>query len=1120
MRHAARRSAYPTLAGTLIALATLAPASAMAQAQPDAALWSDLRPVQGLIGARAQIVRTWREDLGGVTFDRAVLEGDVRMVVGETPLRAKRAVLWWRTANPAQGRAIELFAHLEDVGAPEAPASAAGIRGKVVPVRAVVLDADGIELGADLFQQGAPEARDEATAALLGRADASLERSLAKRRGQQIEEPAPPTPIFRPKSPPRPPPVRPEPPERTVPEKPGPESETRQTDREPSGGASTPEGARRPATSPRPRPAPAAQPRPTAPSTPAQPPTAQPRPSESVQPPPPVGPVGSGPATGPETATAGGAAATEPATGPATTLPAGVEGMPIFASGGTIAISPKDVRFVSGPDENAIIASGGVSLQYLSPSDGRVLQMTAQRAVIFLDPGEIQQSLSMGTDSVRGIYLEGEVTASDGQSTLRSPRVFYDVRANKAVLLDAVYWVYDEQRSLPLYVRAREIRQESASQWRADDARFTTSALIDPELALGASSVTITRRDREVPTAEIDRDAPAPRTTQTFVDARSISLRAMNLPVFWWPAYTGDPEQRLIRDIRLQNSSENGFAVLTTLDAKALLGLDRPDLRADLLLDVYSGRGLGLGTQLRWDRDESRGGLLAYGLPSDDGADLLPPGTKKEQDGDFRGILLGDQRWRLDDKWTMTADLAYISDETFVDAFFPELARTRTEFNNRLLGRRLDENTILTLEASGTFNDFIASQWLLQSRGYSVTRLPEVFYARQADDLLPETAPGLITWTSEYRAGRYAFALDEVTASDRGYTFDAISQRAFGIAPDQSIGSQLRARGYSEDPVYRLDTRQELSVQTQAGPVSIQPFAVGRFTAYDDAFDEFSPDEDDELRTWGAGGVRFSSTFQRVYDDASAPFLDIHRLRHIIEPNATLWAAGTNIESSDLPIYDDSVESLVDGPMARFGVTQVFQTQRGGPGRWRSVDLLTLRTDVFFADDEAEEQSPIGRWIDFRPELSSPGDYFVADAALRLTDATSLTGAWVQDLDEGNAALTSVGLMIRQFPGFTTSVDLRRLDEQDSTYLLFGVAYELTTTYGLAFGTDYDLENSELQNTALEIRRRFATVLVGVGINRNEITGETSFGFSIQPFGARGSAGLSSIGGSSDRLGM
>jgi hypothetical protein len=1109
-------------------------AGSAAPAQIDPILWSDLRPVAGIVAARAQIVRTWTESTPAGEYSRTILTGDVRLAIGETPLRARRAVLWYRPRTMPEGSAIEIFGHLEDVGAPEDPASASGLRGKVLPVRAIVLDADGVQLASDLALEGMPGRGDEDAISLLTRADASLDRSLKKRRGVATDEPLPPAPIFRPASPPRP-----------LPEKPERATTARSTPPRDGAQAAPQDGAQSPSRTPRERatsqPSRPAE-RPTEPTPRSLPTPGESRPSATPSEPGPIAtaPRDQGqpiaPPTQPSERANQQAAQPSPqpsqqpsgptpptAEGPSTTLPEGVTGAPIFASGGTLALSPKDVQFTSGPDENAIIATGGVSLQYLSPTDGRVLQMTAQRVVVFLNPGPIQQSLSLGVDAVRGIYLEGDVTASDGQSTLRAPRVYYDLRVNKAVMLDAVFWVYDEQRSLPLYVRAKAIRQESTTQWTADQARFTTSALLDPELAMGTSSVTITRRDRTVEQSPLDRGTPPQVATENYVEARGLTLRAAGLPVFWWPGYAGNPENRLIRDIRLEQSTENGISFLSTLDAKALLGIERPELRADLLLDLYSGRGLGLGTRLRWEKDDSRGGLIAYGLPSDTGTDLLAPGTKIDQDGNFRGLILADQRWKIDDKWTILAEASYISDENFTQAFFPDLARTRHEFTNRLMARRLEANTALSVEASGTFNDFLANQWQLQSRGYSVTKLPEVFYARVADDLLPFSAPGQLTWTSEYRAGRYALAFDEVLARDRGYTFDAISQRAFGLTPDQSIGSSLRAQGLGEDPLFRLDTRQEVSFQASAGPVNIQPFVVGRITAYDDSFEQFSPDQDEQLRTWGAAGVRLSTTLQRVYDDVSLPALDIHRLRHIIEPNATFWAAATNIDAEDLPIYDERVESLADGPMARIGVTQILQTERGGPGRERSVDLFTLRTDIFFASNEAPRESSIGRWIDFRPELSSPGDFFVADAALRLTDATSLTGAWVQDLEDGDMALGSVGVLINQFPGFITSVDLRRLREQDSTYLLFGVAYELTTTYGLAFGTDYDLENSVLQSTSLEIRRKFATVMLGVGVTRNEITEETSFGFSIQPFGAQGKAGLTGIGGSGgtgDRLGI
>jgi len=50
------------------------------------------------------------------------------------------------------------------------------------------------------------------------------------------------------------------------------------------------------------------------------------------------------------------------------------------------------------------------------------------------------------------------------------------------------------------------------------------------------------------------------------------------------------------------------------------------------------------------------------------------------------------------------------------------------------------------------------------------------------------------------------------------------------------------------------------------------------------------------------------------------------------------------------------------------------------------------------------------------------------------------------------------------------------------------------------------------------VRRRFASVLLGMSIQTNEITGETSFGFVLKPYGTRGGLGLQGVGG--DALGI
>lgn len=779
---------------------------------------------------------------------------------------------------------------------------------------------------------------------------------------------------------------------------------------------------------------------------------------------------------------------------------------PIFARSGIVSLSAGEITFVTGEKENSVIAKGGVSLMYQDVRTGRALQLTAQRAVLFISPGRVTDFSRFKKSDTRGVYLEGEVSATDGQYTLRGPKVYYDLIANKAVVLDAVFWTYDEERKLPLYVRADAIRQESADQFRATGAKFSNSAFFEPEFSIGASSVTISRKQAE-PTEE-QAASGRPGTIRNYVTARNITLRAGPVPFFYWPIYAGDPANVPLRDVRVENSSGSGGAIKTRWNASGLLGFAKPDdLVTDLQLDYYFDRGFGIGGRVAWDRAGSKGGIFAYGLPNDQGKDVLKTGFKKQRDGEARGMILGEERWMIDEHWTLLAEASYISDENFVDGLFKSLSEERREFTSRVEANRRFENTLLRAEVSGSLNDFISNGYLLQSRGYSVSKLPEVSYSRLADEIIP----GVFSYWSESRAGIISMDFDDPLAIDRGFG-NRNARKAFGIDADQSIASRLRQRGYTETQVARFDTRHEASSQLRYGQININPFAVGRLTAYDNNFEDYSPAEDDDIRMWGGGGVRLATSVQRVMDGVDSRLLDLHRLRHIVEPSFTIFYSATNVERADLPLYDYDVESLAEGPIMRLGVNQTWQTQRGGPGRWHSVDVFKLNTDVVLSSDDADPKTPIGRYIEYRPELSNPGDYFLTDAVWQLSDTLAITGSNVFDFERNQPARTSAGFMIRHEPNFRSFADLHFLNSQDSTVINIGTQYEFTSKYALAASTSYDAGKGGIQGANFELRRKFENLQLGFNINYNEITGESSFGFVLRPYGAAGEVRVAGLG--------
>lgn len=746
------------------------------------------------------------------------------------------------------------------------------------------------------------------------------------------------------------------------------------------------------------------------------------------------------------------------------------------------------------PGERAILLTGGVAVQY-APQDQGIrpsppVQISAERAVAFLSENAEAGATRYDVGDVLGVYLEGDVVATTGQYTLRGSRVFYDVRTDRAVVLDAVFWTYDEQRGMPIYMRASAIRQETRDQWNAKDVRLANVGFAEPSFAIGATDVTVTRAPR----------APGdPGPARTTVAASDVTFRFGDTPMLYLPGVEGELRPSPLRLVSID--SEGGDPILRTgWDLYTILGLDAAEgNRATLLLDGYFNRGPAAGIDAGWRTQDIVGNLFAYGI-YDDGTDQLPSGGEVKQDNEFRGVATADQIWRLSEEWTLFLEGSYISDETFIPAFFRSEAEERREYITSLYARRLDDNTGFEFEARGTFNDFITNQYLLQSQGYTTEKLPEVAYHRLNDDLFD----GVVSWSSDYSVSAMRLAMNEPTNRELGYRTLSKSRAAFGLTPDQSIAEELRAQGFTEDDTYRADTRQDFEIPLRAGELNIVPFFTGRATAWDDNFDEFNGDDNDPYRLWGASGLRLATTIQRIDDSAKLEALDINRIRHIIEPSATVWHASTNVNQEDLPVYDEEVEGIAQGTAARIGVRNTLQTYRGGPDAQRSVDLLVVDTNYLWSSTEVDPESPYGRFIEARPERSQLGEFASNEIVFAVTDALSITNSVLYDVDNASLARTTVGGIIDHGFGFSTLVEYRYLDDPRATLLDAAARYELTRKYAAILSGTYDVERSEFQSAGMRIERRFPQWTVDFRIDVDNVTNDVSVGVALRPAGLAG----------------
>jgi hypothetical protein len=783
------------------------------------------------------------------------------------------------------------------------------------------------------------------------------------------------------------------------------------------------------------------------------------------------------------------------------------EPTPIFTGRGSITIAAGEPTLIpgKGDEETVLQITGGVTVQYADPAANRSLQISAQRAIVYFAPGELTDLFRATEDRVLGIYVEGDVVATDGRFTLRGEQVFYDVKANRAYVADAVFWTYDQTRGMPLYVRAKALRQTAANQVEGDRVTLANSSFFTPHFSMGARTLTVTRE-------EATADTPA----RTMVRGSDLTLQAGRLPFFYWPSFSGDADRFPLKEIGFENSSDSGAGIKTRWDIFGLVGQDAPPgTRFDLLLDAFLDRGIGLGTDSQWTNSNSKGEGLAYIVPDDDGRDTLSSGEKRERDNDTRGLLLGEHTWKLDRTWALQLEGSYASDENFVDAYYDTLAETRREFASSAYLKATDSNSLFGLLAKGSFNNFVINEYLLQSQGYSVDKLPEATYFRTADDPLWFVAPDWLNWSQEWRVGMMAFNLNEKTPGQHGYSTIPAANAAFGpgafgipgfaVGPNQRMDLALNNRGYREDSTARFDTRHDLSAPFKLGPVNFTPFAAGRFTMYDDRFNRFrsfvDPTNDDKMRGWYSTGLHVGTSIQRVDDSVESEFFDLHRIRHLFEPNASVWTAGTNIRREELPIYDEQVEGISEGTAFRIGAVNTWQTQRGGEGRWRTVDLLTLRTDYIYATNDTERKSPIQKFFDYRPEYSVFGEGFTTDAVWQATDATAFTVNYVYDLDRNQPARTTAGMKIDHTESFSTFIEAHYLNARDSTYVSFGGDFKLTDLYTFGLYATYDVDLERFQAIGGRINRELPSLILSVKLAYNDITDEFAAGVALQPTG-------------------
>ena len=314
----------------------------------------------------------------------------------------------------------------------------------------------------------------------------------------------------------------------------------------------------------------------------------------------------------------------------------------------------------------------------------------------------------------------------------------------------------------------------------------------------------------------------------------------------------------------------------------------------------------------------------------------------------------------------------------------------------------------------------------------------------------------------------------------------------------------------------------------QFGDLKVVPYVTGRVTAWDDAFPE--TESGSTTRVWGRGGIRSSMQFWHVYEDVHSTFWDVHRLRHIVEPQFNVFAGGGNKDRGDLQPFDRDVEGMSTASGTQLSINQKWQTKRGGEGHWRNVDWITLNVswNQFYNTDKASvffpQQSLRGFYFTSRPELSLVQNSIAVDGVWRVGERFRFIGEANFNLDEGRVSQFATGVAVDQNPSLSYFFGNRyvRLPLSDGTWQetdewTVAVDYQLTKKYQVIAAESYDFGLGDNILSSITLLRRMPRFNTALTVTYDANNADTSFVFTAWPEGFPNTGFANRTGGRVDR---
>ncbi|MHC4987112.1 MAG: LPS assembly protein LptD [Planctomycetota bacterium] len=743
------------------------------------------------------------------------------------------------------------------------------------------------------------------------------------------------------------------------------------------------------------------------------------------------------------------------------------------------------------PDGQEVYTASGRFYLWQKRSGEQTVEFMADNLVIFTQTGsfsiEQKQGNEIGMGKIQSVYLSGNIVMTEGERTIRCDEIYYDFSYHRALVVNASMRVFDENRGLPIYLRAKKLGRVSEDIFEAQDVQLTSSEFYLPQVSLNASKMVLLKGEA----LEQHYRLTEQKDIAGQYEGRLVGVTANvgDTTFFAWPKMVTNfarPDVPIKR-VRIGNDSEFGTSLETRWHLARLLGRSDPEwMESELALDYFSKRGFGAGVEAEYETDDAKGNLFSY-VMNDRGEDDLGRYRRNiDPDQDIRGRFSFRHRQYLPDDWQLTTEVSYLSDRNFLEWMYRDEFYNDKAQETLIYLKRLRDNWAFSILGKVRINDFETM----------TEELPSIEYHLKGQSFWDHR----LTFYSDNQIARMRDRVDDDNAALQGSNFYTF---AF--------------------------TRNEVDLPLMWETIKLVPFVAGSYGFEDN--DGYRTDingntvsrEDNVFL--GEVGLRASTMFWKEDPSVRSSMWDLNGMRHLITPYA------------EAVMYESSDDAIDMRDTVHVGLSQRWQTHRGSEGNQRTLDWMRLDLESTWVSDEAD--SSIGPYQTYGPAafvyndpsipfllrredpyFSMVRDTINGEYVWRVSDTFSLLSDFNYDVDSGNIQQFDVGVSRYVYPDISYYVGTRYLRpvilpvdknndgineyyEKGSNSFVGAITYRLSPRYVATFSQEYNFDFGKAIRSDLTIVRQYHRLFYALSFSLDESLDRSGIMFSIWPQGVK-----------------